>query len=501
MTSVARPTPAAWVVFLLLLGWYGYFYQGGGVGPFSRWALTAALVEHGSVRIDPYHTLTFDKAFKDGHYYCDKAPGLSFLAVPAYWLARTIVGPSPGVPDRRTMNGSLYLMTLLTVALPTALAGALSYRRAVSIAGPWGAFWTTVALGLGSPLAVYAGLFYGHALCAALLFLAFLLLWPAPTAAGENTAARGALPAWRPLLAGFLAGWATLTEMPAALITVALGVWILATATRPVRQASLFVVGGLPLLGLLLAYNASAFGHPLSNGYQFIVIPEFREAMGRGVMGVTAPKPIVMLAMILNPARGLLFSWPFFVFCVLPAALLVGSRAEVRPPAVLALSVLVVFYLFVSGYFLWSGGASFGSRHLIPCLPFAALLVVFAYPDGFRWWTPPAALLSVGIVLVAVSTLAEFPERIIWPLSQYAWPLFAQGRLAAKMVAYDQEGRFTTATFPRAGSPLDHDAWNLGELLGLPGLSSLLPLAVFVVAAVVLVAGLTRRSAVPAPSL
>src|SRR5512147_103924 len=59
---------------------------------FSRWALTAAIVERGSFEIQPEITLLGDRiidvAMVDGKLYSDKAPGGSLLAVPAYALAR-----------------------------------------------------------------------------------------------------------------------------------------------------------------------------------------------------------------------------------------------------------------------------------------------------------------------------------------------------------------------------------------------------------------------------
>src|SRR5205809_285076 len=41
---------------------------------------------HGTLRVDPYASLMLDKAGRNGHWYSDKAPGLSFLAVPTVAL-------------------------------------------------------------------------------------------------------------------------------------------------------------------------------------------------------------------------------------------------------------------------------------------------------------------------------------------------------------------------------------------------------------------------------
>src|SRR5207253_1799169 len=144
-------------------------YQGGGPNQFSRFGLTVSLVEHGRVDIDDYHELTFDKAKKDGHYYCDKAPGLSLLAAPAYALFRPIVARWTTAGSRPWLNWSLYFVTLLAVSLPVAVAMTTFYHQAWREAGHQPAFWVSIALALGSPLAVYASLFYARALCAALL--------------------------------------------------------------------------------------------------------------------------------------------------------------------------------------------------------------------------------------------------------------------------------------------------------------------------------------------
>ena len=69
---------------LLVFGVYSYFYQAGGWNQNSRFDLTRAIVEQGTLSIDAYEGNTGDKAQREGHWFTDKAPGLSVLAVPAY---------------------------------------------------------------------------------------------------------------------------------------------------------------------------------------------------------------------------------------------------------------------------------------------------------------------------------------------------------------------------------------------------------------------------------
>lgn len=480
--SVSPPRRTLVLVFLLTFGFYAYFYQGAGANQFSRFLLTAALAREGTVRIDSHHAMTFDKSVKDGHYYTDKAPGLSILAIPFYlvtrWLLELLTAVSPWV----MLEILLYTMTVGAVAIPVAVAAAVFFRRAWIESGPQAAFWVTVAVWLASPLAVYATMFYGHALAGALLWMAFVLVTP-PTAGEESPAnapppdADDGAPLWRFLLAGFLAGWAVLTEMPTALIVLTLFVHVCLSQPRPWRPALAYVAGGLPCAAILFWYNTAAFGSPLANGYQYCYVPMFRQAMSQGVMGVTGPSAASVLGVLVGPYRGLLFHWPFFLLCAVPAVVYLIARREFRGPALLSAVIVGVYLLFACSYFLWTGGASFGPRHLIPCLPFAGYLVVRAYQGVMRWVVPPVALLSFAVVLLAIATMPEFPEDIARPLFDFAGPRFLAGDLSVKLVG--PLGVFVpsgTQLHPNDRPLFVPSGCNLGQLLGLRGLLSLAPL-------------------------
>src|SRR3989442_458912 len=115
-------SPAA-ALFALTLGAYAYFYQAGGWNQNSRFDLARAIVEHGSLRIDVYHKNTGDKARRGSHFYCDKAPGVSWLAVPPVALAHVVAGPRGGTPATlRYPAAASYLATVWTVGVPSAIA-------------------------------------------------------------------------------------------------------------------------------------------------------------------------------------------------------------------------------------------------------------------------------------------------------------------------------------------------------------------------------------------
>jgi hypothetical protein len=90
---------SASVLGAALLVSYAYFYQAGGWNQNSRFALVRAILERHTLQIDAYQAHTRDRALWRGHYYSDKAPGASLLALPAAGVARALsraAGVEPG---------------------------------------------------------------------------------------------------------------------------------------------------------------------------------------------------------------------------------------------------------------------------------------------------------------------------------------------------------------------------------------------------------------------
>jgi hypothetical protein len=101
---------AAW-----LFGVFCYFLPAATWNPVSRFDLTRAIIEQGTFSIDAYADNTGDRARRAEHWYTDKAPVSSLLALPAYqafhWLDLGTGGrryrtralralAAPHVPDR-----------------------------------------------------------------------------------------------------------------------------------------------------------------------------------------------------------------------------------------------------------------------------------------------------------------------------------------------------------------------------------------------------------------
>jgi hypothetical protein len=79
-----------------------------------------------------------------------------------------------------------------------------------------------------------------------------------------------------------------------------------------------------------------------------------------------------------------------------------------------------------------------------------------------------AALCSVLVALMVVTTTSQLSMQDRCPLVHSVWPAFWSGQ-----VAINRDSMLTVA---EAKSGAEHAAFNLGQLLGLRGLASLIPL-------------------------
>src|SRR6202035_5763795 len=113
----------ALLLFSVIFISYAYFYEGAGWNQNSRLDMVRAMVEQGTLRIDAYHQNTEDKAFANGHYYSDKAPGLALLAVPVAAVTRPILRALHIDPvSPRGLIDLAYFLNLFAVASPMAAA-------------------------------------------------------------------------------------------------------------------------------------------------------------------------------------------------------------------------------------------------------------------------------------------------------------------------------------------------------------------------------------------
>jgi hypothetical protein len=460
------------LIFAVLLFCYVYFLpRWADPNQNSRLDTVVAVVDDGTFQIDDYVENTVDYAKVGEHYYSDKAPGAAFLGIPVYAVLKRFLDLPimDGLMGRLANNEALKatlreegtgllehkvrfaiaqtVLTLVASALPTALIGVLMYRLlAQFIARPWPRIGVVLGYGLLTPAFAYAGAFYGHQLSAACLFTAFyLVFWgtkPLPT---------------RSLLAvGLLLGYSVITEYPSILIVGILFLYTSYRLSNRWRISWVILTGALIAAGWMI-YNTAIFGSPLELGYSHSEL--WADQHHTGFMSLTLPRWKTLWGITFDPFRGLFVLSPLLLLAV-PGFVLWGRSGRHRAEFWVALFSVLAMFLFNSSSIMWWGGFAVGPRYLLPMLPFMALPIIFVLGKWEDW----AWLRGLVVVLSAWSLIATWgltlaeqafpPETLRNPLMEYAWPNWQTGNIAR----------------------------NLGMFLHLPGLVSLLPLLVGVMA-------------------
>jgi hypothetical protein len=444
-------------LFALVFGAYAYFYQAGGWNQNVRFDLTRALVEDHGLAIDRFAYNSGDLARKDGHTFCDKAPGVSLAGAVPYVIANAIAAPR--TPS--ALGWAAWLSTVFAIGLPSALGvvalslllGALGVR-----AGP--RFALAAAWGLATLALPYATLYYGHQLVASILIIAFAMV--VRIARGVDPASR-----LRLIAIGALGGWAIVVEYPAALAAVAIGVY--AFRKLGAKQTAWIALGGVAPTLVLVWYHTVAFGAPWHLPYDYSTQGNRSQGF---FMGIGLPRGRTLWGILGSPFRGLFYSAPWLLLAI-PGAVRMWRRG-LRDETIACLAIAILFVWMNASLVDWDGGWAIGPRYVVPCIPFLVVLVAGLAIDPMPR-APKLARVVVTILvgysaLLMIAGTAVQPEvdgAVEAPFGDYVLPRLARGEVATSDQSIDMPDR------DQHGARY---AWNLGEQLGLGGLASLAPL-------------------------
>jgi len=434
---VARVTVAEWWLLGLVALCYCYFLSPANTNSISRYDMVWALA-HGTAIIDPNAANTIDVSFYHGHYYSPRSVGLSLLAVPVLLvvrLAETVLGRQnflllaaqlvPAGMGHERLTIEIAVFNLICV-VPAALAAVLVFHRFVLRLRPAlrgaPALFVTGAFALGTLFFPFATVFFSHALGAALLFIAFYLLYRA------RASSHAALLV---LVAGLCAGLGVLTEYPAALLAALLAgyLWLTASGQR-LQLLALFGAGALPAVLALGWYDWLAFGNPFHVSYEYVAVNQLA-GQHSGLFGITFPRLSGYAQTLLWP-RGLLVESPFLIFVPLGLYRWLRAGARPSPEALLCVAACVVYPSLVASYFLPMAGENLpGPRLLVPVLPFACLALAWVVDDARRWVRALFAALTCFGVLVSFLYIAtgvrEYHTYATYPLTDLYWPVLSTG--------------------------------------------------------------------------
>jgi hypothetical protein len=467
-------------LFLLVFVTYGSFFGGGGWHQNAVFDVTRAIVERGTIDITAYAGNTGDLAKWGGHIYSNKPPGVSFIAVIPYgliYLVERAFGVNPDDPIVLILN--MWLTTVAVCATSGGLIAAILYRYARQRVGasPLAALAVVLVIAFGTYLFAYSTVLFVHLPNALLLLLAFVL-------------ARD-----KPLIAGACAGAAVAcyyASGPAAAI-----VFFYAGRRNWIR----FAAAAAPFIIGLMAYQNVAFGSPFRTSMEMSV-PMFVEADRLfGVLG--RPDFSVLAEILFGRFRGLFYLSPVLAFAIGGAIVMI--RRRVMLPELLTIAAISLSFILINASFNgWHGGAALGPRYILPIVPFLAIPMLFVTGQMRLLWIALAATsIFLNFAATAVNPLPS--RRIEDPLGKYIVPLLVTGKLPAStpreplwgwkvMLGYVSVNRhapdedYPFSRHAPGSAPSSWASFNVGEILAPGSRWSLVPIVMWMVGGVALLA-------------
>jgi hypothetical protein len=343
------------IVFLLAFASYSFFVCDlNNWNTLSRIGLTVNLAQNARLDIGGFSKLTGDKAYLKGKYYCDKAPGMSFLAVPVAYVFTRFARVSSNVDlDEEGPNPKRTILLLLAYLCTVATSGVLTALAAVALFGfieMKTANWQAAAIGaatyaLATPTWGWATYFFGHAAAGALLIIGFVLVDKLAT--GTDQKRDGKAIAALIFAAGLALGAAITVEFPSAVpVAIILAYLAILNIRKQTFASALLITAAVGAVVAatqipLLLYNAAAFGAPFKLGYSNVV---GFAAMKSGFFGIALPKLDVLAQILFGLRRGILWLSPVLVLAV--AGILDSFRCEGgRARSALIVSIAVFYHL------------------------------------------------------------------------------------------------------------------------------------------------------------
>lgn len=393
----------------------------------SRWCTVRSLVEQGTFRIDDIIQQpgwnTIDKVHKDGHFYSSKPPFLSVLVAAAYWPCYRIIGWD-------LLNQNLFLVRTLLIlfqAIPLLIAWCLATRIIVQEGRTeFARLYAVLTLVYGSFLTTFAVTLNNHDSAGCALMFALWNLWRILNADESSRI-------WNYFWVGFWTAFTACCELPAALMIVLFGLWLLFRS--PGKTVRGYLPGVLiPLVFFVMTnYAATGTWKPFYTGfgtelYNYTV--NGRPSYWSNPQGIDRSRDLfpVYLFHCLLGHHGLISLTPVMLLTIWSW----WKRSPGSSPALGLLNRLsCLATLIVFGFYLTKtqsynyGGMTCGLRWmfwLTPLWILAMLPVLDRYSRSFRFRTFCAVCLAITVF--SVHWEATNPWRHPWIFvwwEQWGW--------------------------------------------------------------------------------
>ncbi|MBU0478220.1 glycosyltransferase family 39 protein [bacterium] len=377
------------LIFIVLVISYGYFFRKIDWNSGTRLDLVWSIAEHHSLSIDAYHENTGDKAFYKGHFYTDKAPGISFLGVPFYFVASKILRFCSSSSAFVDYIFKIYIPTFFVVIIPSAIMGVIFYKTInmflsnirLSILG-------TMSYSLGTIVFFYSNMFYAHHVAGFLFFTALYILIKSENIKKIDKS--------KIFFSGYLLGLAILCEYPMVLFAVFVFIYLF-TVTKSIKKLIYLAIPVCLAIIILGIYHYACFDNPLKTGYNYEYSHYFAKYHAQGISGIKLPKLSRIIKLTFGLKRGIFMMHPFLLFAF-PGAYF-GLKSKRKREFLFFISISAAVILFYSSF------KFFAERFLITAIPFLCILAIYAVKKlKSKIWiftfTVLAAISTVSMLLV-----------------------------------------------------------------------------------------------------
>lgn len=411
------------IIYLALPNIYPRFMS---PNEYSRLWTAQAILQYHALQIDPFvghrsPDQVSDIAFFGGHFYGDKAIGMSLASVPPLALLRIFA------PDASILT-MLFAARLFSVTIPALVALWVVLKKCRSAF----AVLTVIGLCLGSVIFPQSLGLTGH------LPMTIAICTAATLLAGTDSSNA------RVVLAGALAGAAILIDFTSGIAAAGLLI-VLAIKTQSIRKVVLFGVCCAALASVQLFVNASCFEGPFDFAYHHEFNPADQVNRAGGFFGIGTPRIEAVVGLTFGRMQGMFVHSPFLLLAI-PAVLVAIGRSR-RDPLRLWIVAMCAAYFFVNCTLPdWIGGWSLGPRYLtLIYVLLAYLLVSWFERDAAaktRQYLQPLLLLgitwSVLLHLSAMLTWSMPPhwDFLTFPVLELSGYLIFRGAFAPNLLAW-----------------------------------------------------------------
>jgi len=366
---------------------------------------------------------TVDDFVYRGQNYSALAPGTPFLALPFLGAAFTVAGGYTSWGPALSFSETFVAILAAGSASLVYLIGRMYFRR--STAGFLG-----LAFAFSTICWPFATYFFQSDVSAFFVLLTAYFALRSSRASGPGTVFS--------LLSGVAGGVAFSVDYVNAILLPFVVVFLVVSKRGSkawmARTGAAFVVGALPGLAAIGAYNHAIFGDPFTTTEQYF--------NGKTSVFASFTNPIYsgLELDLFSFSRGLFVYSPLLVLGVVGYIEAILKR-EYRREMILLLGMFLCILLPYSAWYQPDGGISFGPRFLVAGIPFLLLPAgyILETTGGKSLWLAYIAF-GAGVVInglgALVSAIPEQTPSNVSPLETTILPRLAIGNLNVWWIGY-----------------------------------------------------------------